>query len=294
MSNRHSHRRVSCSFLKNHVLPRWGATPIDRVQAREVELWLKATSLQPKTKAHLRSILSSLIDFAMWSNLIPAKLNPMSLVRIQGVSKRARKPRILTVDEFHQLVDQMREPSRTIALVCVCLGLRISEALALRWEDVDWLGSKLSVRRAIVEQHVDEPKTAGSTATFPLSAELLSKLQLWRRSTEFSADSDWMFASPVKIGRLPYSYTGVWRVLQEAARKANLGKLGTHSFRHTYRSWLGSVGTPLEVQQKAMRHTDLRTTMIYGSVEDGRIDEALEKVSSLVFANSTQTARRSS
>jgi len=27
-------------------------------------------------------------------------------------------------------------------LLCVCLGLRISEALALRWADVDWLGSR--------------------------------------------------------------------------------------------------------------------------------------------------------
>jgi hypothetical protein len=49
--------------------------------------------------------------------------------------------------------------------------------------------------------------------------------------------------------------------------------------------------TQLAVQQKAMRHTDIRTTMIYGDVVDGRIGQALEKVSGLVFANSTQAAR---
>ena len=43
--------------------------------------------------------------------------------------------------------------------------------------------------------------------------------------------------------------------------------LGTHAFRHTYRSWLDAVGTAISVQQKMMRHADIRTTMnIYGDV----------------------------
>ena len=53
-----------------------------------------------------------------------------------------------------------------MALLSVCLGLRISEALALRWSDVDWLGSRLSIRRGIVAQIVDDVKTEGSAKTF--------------------------------------------------------------------------------------------------------------------------------
>jgi len=34
----------------------------------------------------------------------------------------------------------------------------------------------------------------------------------------FGADNDWMFASPLKIGRQPYSYTGAWRELQRVLR----------------------------------------------------------------------------
>jgi integrase len=96
-----------------------------------------------------------------------------------------------------------------------------------------------------------------------LSKELLSHLQLWRQLTQFPAEQDWLFASPIKIGRLPYSYTGVRRELQRAAEAAGIGRLGTHSFRHTYRSWLDQVGIQLAVHQKAMRHSDIRTTMIY-------------------------------
>ncbi len=62
----------------------------------------------------------------------------------------------------------------------VCLGLRISEGLALLWADVDWLGSRLSVRRGIVNQIVGDVKTQGSAKTFNLAGELLERLKSWK------------------------------------------------------------------------------------------------------------------
>jgi integrase len=95
-----------------------------------------------------------------------------------------------------------------MALLSVCLGLRFSEALALRWSDVDWLGSRLSIRRGIVNQIVGDVKTQGSAKTFNLADELLARLKSWKQSSEFHGNEDWVFASPFKLGRLPYSYTG--------------------------------------------------------------------------------------
>ena len=126
----------------------------------------------------------------------------------------------------------------------------------------------------------------------PLDPNLVDVLKAWKQKTEFSAPSDWMFASPSQLGRLPWSYDQVWRVYQKAATAAEIGKLGTHSLRHTYRSLLDSVGTPLAVQQKLMRHTDIRTTMnVYGDVITNQESEALAKIARLALTNSTQTAR---
>lgn len=76
------------------------------------------------------------------------------------------------------------------------------------------------------------------------------------------------------------------------ATAGGIGRLGTHSLRHTYRSLLDSVGTPLAVQQKLMRHTDIRTTMnVYGDVITNQESEALAKIARLALTNSTQTAR---
>ena len=171
-----------------------------------------------------------------------------------------------------------------MAMVCVCFGLRISECLALRWSDVDWLNGTLRVERGIVEQKIGDVKTEGSRKSLTIAKELLACLKVWRQTTEFASAEDWIFASPLKLGRLPYSYTGFWRELQRAGIDAGIGKLGTHTFRHTYRSWLDAVGTPIAVQQKLMRHSDIRTTMnIYGDVVTDEMAVASSKVAGLAF-----------
>src|SRR5271157_1686021 len=284
MPSRHSTARVYRSFLNNHILPKWGNTEIQAVQPRPVELWLRELPLSPKSKTQVRSLMHGLVEFAMWAGLLDISRNPMSLVQNIGATRRVRKARSLTAEQFNALVKELHEPFATMALLCVCLGLRISEALALRWADVDWLGSRLSVRRGIVEQVVADVKTEGSARTFNLTGELLERLKSCKQRSDFSGSEDWIFASPIKLGRLPYSYTGVWRELERAAEAAKVGHLGTHSFRHTHRSWLDAVGTSVAVQQKMMRHADIRTTMnIYGDVVTDEMSAAGIKVAQLAL-----------
>ena len=78
--------------------------------------------------------------------------------------------------------------------------------------------------------------------------------------------------------RVPWSYDQVWRIYPKAVSAAGIGRLGTHSLRHTYRTWLDSVGPPVGVQQKLMRHADIRTTMnIYGDAATADMAEAAVK-----------------
>jgi integrase len=294
MPSRHSTARVYRSFLTNHIQPKWGDTLIQDVQPRPVELWLRQLPLSPKSKTHVRSLMHGLVEFAMWAGVLEISRNPISLVQNNGATRRVRKARSLTVEQFHALLKELHEPFATIALLCVCLGLRISEALALKWEDVDWLCSSVSVKRGIVEQIVDDVKTEGSAKTFMLADELLDRLKALKQLTQFPETTDWIFVSPLKAGRLPYSYTGVWRELVRAVIPAGIGHIGTHAFRHTYRSWLDAVGTPIAVQQKMMRHMDIRTTMnIYGDIVTDEMTTASGKVAQLAFRpNGAQAERK--
>lgn len=203
LPSRFSTARMYRSWLHNHILPEWGGKHITEVQPREVELWLRNLKLATKSKAHVRAMLRILVDFAMWSGAMEVSRNPIDLVVVKGATKRTRKTRSLTVRQFQKLVSELEEPFRTMAQVAVCFGLRVSELLALRWSDVDWLNANLRIERAIVMQNVDEVKTEESRREMTIAKELLDVLSQWRQSTEFSADKDWIFASPVQLGRLP-------------------------------------------------------------------------------------------
>jgi len=171
--------------------------------------------------------------------------------------------------------------------------MTVSEALALRWYDVDWLQGKLRVERGIVCQQVDDVKSSESRKQMVIAGELLTALKTWKQAAQFSAPGDWIFASPAQIGRLPWSYNQVWRIYQKAAKAAGIGGFGTHSLRHTFRTWLDSVGTPVGIMQKLMRHTDVRTTMQYGEAFTADMAEAHGKVVGLAL-NGAQTERKPS
>jgi integrase len=281
---RRSTQRVTELWIKKYVLAHWGLRSVTDLQPRPVELWLESLPLAPKTRGHLRELLHRLVDYAMWCGSIPVGTNPISLVTVRGSSKRQTKPRSLTVDEFHVLSKYLGEPFKTMTLLQLCLGLRVSELLALRWRDVDWMASKLNVEYGIVNQNLDSVKTEGSRKAMTLDPQLLSVLAAWKQATQFRDTDDWVFPSPVKLGRLPYSYTGYWRALQTASGLAGLGRIGTHTFRHTYRSWLDSVGTAITVQQKLMRHSDIKTTLnIYGDVVTDEMERAGAKVAALAL-----------
>jgi integrase len=169
-------------------------------------------------------------------------------------------------------------PREAQAVVCVCFGLRISECLALKWAVIDWINGKLRVERGIVAQNVDDVKSSESRKQMTIDGSLLEVLKTWKQTTQFSANEDWIFASRFQIGRLPYSYDQVWRSFKTA------GNVSTHVMRHSYRSWLDAVGTPLAVQQKLMRHSDIRITMnVYGDVVTDEMAQAHSKVVGLAL-----------
>ena len=273
------------TWLNQYIIPKWGECMIQQLQARAVDLWLQALPLAPKSKVHIRGMIRILWDFAMWHADVPVQRNPMELVTVAGASRRVRPKRSLSVKEFQQLSRELQGAFRTLALVCISFGLRISEALALRWSDVNWKDSTLNIERGIVHQRVDSVKTQESQRVMPVDPEMLDVLRLARGMSQFSQEGDWIFASPVQLGKLPLSYPGVWRALKKAAERAGIGHLSSHVFRHTHRSWLDSLGTPVGIQQALMRHSDVRVTMnVYGTADRTAMREAHGQIVRMALA----------
>lgn len=188
----------------------------------------------------------------------------MELVEIRGVTKRQKPPRVLTRDEFWKLLKFLREPYRTMVLVAQCLGLRISEVMALQWSDFDFANLTVRVQRGVVHGHVDLVKTEYSNDDLPLDPDLCAVLEHWKEQCPETADK-WVFPNPNTLK--PYWQETIGKDhIKPAAVKAGLGaKIGWHIFRHTYRSWLDSTGAPIAMQRELMRHASIETTMnVYG------------------------------
>ena len=155
------------------------------------------------------------------------------------------------------------EPYRTMVVVAQCLGLRVSEILALQWRDIDFGELTMRVSRGVIDGVVDEVKTEYSEDDLPLDPDLATVLLSWKERCPKS-EAGWMFPSPI-TGRCYHASPIQQDYIRPAGRKLGLGDIGWHTFRHTYRSWLDSVGTSMGVQQKLMRHAQIATTMnVYG------------------------------
>jgi len=262
------------SYLKRHIRPKWGNTPLVDVRALETTEWLKSLPLSPKTRGQVRALLHMLFERAMLWGLIEIQRNPMELVKLKGTSKRLKRPQILTPEIFQELIAVLHEPHRTMAVVAMCTGLRVSEVLALRWEHIDFKAGVMLVQQGVVNGRIGKVKTEASNDDIPLDPAFAQILLDWKGERSEGL----VFPSHV-TGGCYYAGMIQQQVLKPAGEKVGVHGIGWHTFRHTYRSLLDETGAPIGVQQKLMRHSNVATTMnVYGNATLRSKQQANSKV----------------
>jgi len=277
--------------LKNHILPRWGKYQLRDVCSVDVEEWLGLIDLAPSSKAKLRNIMSTVFRHGIRWGWLGQQENPISMVRVS--SKRLRTPETLTAKEFITLFGRLPDRERAMGVLCATTGLRISETLGLKWEDIDFVTGQANVLRSVVDGAVGRCKTEVSQQPVPLDGLTLEELQSWRTVTPYAAPSDWVFASDRVFGKMPvWAVSSLQKVLQPAARRAGIAKrIGWHMFRHTYSSLLSEYGNDVRVVQELMRHAKISTTMeIYTHARMERKREAQSKVVDVLFGRKRAVA----
>ncbi len=282
MPTRYSTRTAYRSYIRTHIRPKWEGYALGEVKAFAVEQWLRAVSLAPKSKNHIKSIMLNVFECAMRWEMVPFGRNPMSLVRVPGCSKRRETPRVLSAAECQKLLAHLQtEPYRTMLMVAMCLGLRCSEWAALQWRDVDFEAETISISRAIVVNRVDDVKTVYSGKTLPLHPMLAGALKGQLDRSRWKKPGDWVFANPHAQGLKPYQpWKYAARMMKNAALEAGLGQeIGWHTFRHSYSSMLRHLRVDVKVQQELLRHADIRTTL---NVYTQGVSESLRTANDLV------------
>jgi len=255
----HSTKVTYEGYLNKWILPRWGICTLAGINAGEVELWLRSLPLARSSCAKIRNLMSVVFNHGMRHEI--CSRNPIRLVRQSA--KRKKIPTVLSGGEVRQLIDALVLRERTLVLLDVGTGLRMSELFALRWSDINFHDNEISITRSMVMQVVGPCKTEASQKPIPLDPYLAEALQQWRQYTEYKAPDDWVFASPESNGRRPYwAQTIMRRVIRPAAVAVGITRrIGWHTFRHTYSSLLKANGADTKVMQELLRHASSRVTL---------------------------------
>jgi integrase len=149
-------------------------------------------------------------------------------------------------------------------------GVRISEAIALRWGDLELDGERpaVSVRRAYVKGHFKPPKSRYGKRTVPLDFPLVRALRKAQGASERPGERALVFAN--QEGR-PLDYGNLHRrVLKPAAEEAGVPWAAWHTLRHTCASRLFAQGrNAVQVQRWLGHHSPAFTLSVYVHLLDG-------------------------
>ena len=172
----------------------------------------------------------------------------IELAKIKTVIKGTRKPLVLTIKQYQAFAGQLSDLHRTMVVTAMCSGMRVSEVLALRWDQLDFSAGVMSCRQRIVNGGII--KTEGSDEQLSMDPVLPETLLEWRNKT---LSTGLVFPSHI-TGRCYHPGPIQQDYFRPVARKLGLVGVCWHTFPHSYRSWMAEDGTPAGVQQKLMRH----------------------------------------
>lgn len=284
------------ALVRLHLRPGLGHHRLDRLQPEHLEQLygslLEDKHLSPATVLRLHRVLSRALRVAMQRGKVAR--NVATLVDPPAV-KRPTTALPLTVDEARRVL-QTAEQGRNAArwTVALAVGLRQSEALGLRWSDIDLDVGTLTVRRGLHRVAgkglvYEEPKADRSRRTLALPAQLVEALrrhhvvQLEEREAAGSLweEHDLVFA---QVNGRPLDKRSDWEAWKALLKRAAVREVRLHDGRHTAATLLLSEGVHPRVVMELLGHSQMRTTTdTYSHVMPALAKEAAAKMGTALW-----------
>jgi len=272
--------------LTVHVVPNLGRLRVYEVDAFAIRRFARALpTMRAKTHRNVVSVASSMFAWAVAEGL--AAENPVTRARerfprdLRRTDAERFEPRALSDDELTAALAKVGPTYRPLVGFIAETGARISEALAVRFEDVDVNAGTWTIAGQLdADGSVRSAKTPGSMATVPLSVAAVAIVKKRRRTLMrqgFLAASSDAFVFTGTRGR-PLSRRNALRAWQ-VATEATLGEpFRLHDLRTTLASRLAANGVDVPTAQALLRHARPSTTLdIYTRVQ-GDAEARLERM----------------
>ena len=299
------------SYAKKHIIPRLGhfrLSALTPTVLTEMVNQMKINGYSKSTVTVCKAVLSSALDYAV-EPLRYIKDNPMRYVKTPKIEREAEKREVITDENWKAIIERFPFGNRfylplSIGYYC---GTRISECMALTWNDVDLENNTINITKQIINSKgwKYSPPKQSSSRVIKFGATLRDILiREKERQKENEAEygefynkiylkNGYLIHSqeelpyervyPLNVdnsGRMttPRSFLYACRVISNDLHI----KFDYHSLRHTHATKLIEGGANLKAVQTRMGHKDISTTLqIYSHTTKGMEQEAVD-----IFENS--------
>jgi integrase len=248
-----AHRERNLSRLRSTLAKavEWGlleTNPIASIKPLRFDKTLKVRYLTPDQEARLFAALEK-------------REQDMREARARYNEWRAERGIVPLVAHPEPFADYLRP----LVLVVRNTGLRRSEALSLRWADVDLVHKVIAIRglRSKTQQ----------TRPIPLNSVALETFRMWRGQRAPADDNEFVFGQDPQDRQL--RICAAWRGVRKTA---GLGDLRFHDLRHHFASKLVQKGADLNTVRELLGHASIDMTLAYAHLAPDGLAAAVEQI----------------
>ena len=261
--------------IRRHINPAFARLKLSKLSAAHIQSLYAVKlrdGLKPSSVRYIHAVLHRALEQAVRFNLIP--FNPASRVDPPKIRQDEITP--LDAEQARTFLDAAKgDRHECLYVLSLTCGLRMGEALGLKWTDIDLDAGTVRVNRQIQRMRRDgdksgtlvffEPKNA-SRRTLDLPQRAVEALRSHRKrqleervqATHYE-DSGLVFATGK--GTPLDAQNVVNRYFKPLLRRAGLPDIRWHDLRHTYATLLLVRGTHPTYVQKSLGHASVQLTL---------------------------------
>lgn len=224
---------------------------INNIGEKDAHILLQCSrSISQQSRTH--QLLNNAFDIALKSGYI--RLNPFAIVaKTQFQAKKQENTDALTEEQENKLFDYLkavRSKYYNFVYFLRWTGLRLGEALALEWSDINLNDGFIVVSKSLDNYgNITTPKTEKGIRKVPILNQLKPLLEEMYKQKHTGI----VFTTITR-----YAFTAAFKT---ACHNSGIGAQRPHNLRHTFGTRLYEDGVDLKVIQNILGHADFSTTI---------------------------------
>ena len=266
-------------YTTKHIIPALGYLKFEQVKPAHIERFMKEkSSLSKSAQRHLKITLSSIFETAIDNGF--CLTNPCRKITIK--LDKSNAPKVFTKEQIASLLTLAPSvDGGYIIELLLYTGMRIGEAAALQWHDIDFKEKVIVVRHAVAKKKGNgyylKSTKSGTERYIGINNQLENLLKrIPRNGLYILGESEFGFTDVDKLER---RYKKVFAEINEKLKDdKKIPYLSPHKCRHTYATYLLKGGANLREVQQLLGHSTVGVTEIYTHIDTEDIKSSVMKL----------------